>query len=478
MSVLHDMGVLQVENLSKDVAPLVSEGVSAELTKHVSEELLRIRGLRLALPPKPVSKIRFTGLDHALKTASSISVDKEVSDLLSAREELLTAKSNLSAQLQLLRRISFIDTELSVLSLDSATPFAATGEPARVRAAVGELESKLKLVYRALSEGRDSSTAVVVVRNEELEKFGSTIQSLGLRFQRIPDLQGTPIQEASLIEEKLKKIGSELDSVSASLDRISTTWYSELAAVEEQLAIELKKLEVSSKLGYTENLVVLEGWVPEENVAELSHALAQATANTTFVYDSPSSETPPTLMKNPKRVSLFESFVRFYSLPQAEEIDPTLIYSIFFPFFFGFMIGDVGYGVVILLISLWIRRHVTHSGKSIVPGSLRRFGRTILRPTAWLKVANAMMIGSIVAIFFGFLFNEYFGFNFNAQILGPIAKALGVSQFAGRLALDPISSFGLKKLLLFSGYVGLFLVCFGFGLGALNSYWEHNIKHT
>ena len=61
-------------------------------------------------------------------------------------------------------------------------------------------------------------------------------------------------------------------------------------------------------------------------------------------------------MSNPRGVRRFEFFVRFYSLPQATEWDPTLVFAIVFPIFFGFMLGDWGYGLVILLISLWMIR--------------------------------------------------------------------------------------------------------------------------
>ena len=65
-------------------------------------------------------------------------------------------------------------------------------------------------------------------------------------------------------------------------------------------------------------------------------------------------------MRTRKRLKFFESFIRFYSIPDSNEVDPSLIFGVVFPIFFGLMLGDVGYAVCILLISIWIIRRVNH----------------------------------------------------------------------------------------------------------------------
>ena len=73
-----------------------------------------------------------------------------------------------------------------------------------------------------------------------------------------------------------------------------------------------------------------------------------------------SKEQPPTLLKNPRGIRLFEFIIRFYSLPQEYEVDPTLVFALVFPFFFGIMVGDWGYGLAILLISIFIVLRIDH----------------------------------------------------------------------------------------------------------------------
>ena len=91
-----------------------------------------------------------------------------------------------------------------------------------------------------------------------------------------------------------------------------------------------------------------------------------------------------------------------------------MIFAVAFPIFFGLMLGDVGYAVLILLISVWIIRRVNHpERRTVIPLMLRSFASKILKPVQFRKLAKAMIIGSMVGVFMGFLLNAYFGFHEN-----------------------------------------------------------------
>jgi V/A-type H+-transporting ATPase subunit I len=167
---------------------------------------------------------------------------------------------------------------------------------------------------------------------------------------------------------------------------------------------------------------------------------------------------------------VFESFVRFYSLPSGDEFDPTLIFGLIFPLFYGMMLGDVGYGLVILLVCMWVIRRVQGKKRdlNIMPGQLRNFAKTILRPIQMVKLAKAMIPGAIIAIILGFMFNLYFGFHLNSYLFYYVSK-VGLHLPSDGTFLDPIGAFGLRKLLLISGYIGVGMVSFGLVLGILNT---------
>ncbi len=65
---------------------------------------------------------------------------------------------------------------------------------------------------------------------------------------------------------------------------------------------------------------------------------------------------PPTKLSNPVGVRNFELLTTTFGIPKYKEIDPTAFIAIFFPIFFGMMLGDIGYGLLVTVISLYLKR--------------------------------------------------------------------------------------------------------------------------
>ena len=479
LSVLHDLGAVQVEPVSGDALGFLKKEVGGQPMREVSDELLRIRSIKSALPPLPVtSRRKFSSITELLDASKSINIDGEVKDLQTRIEEYESKLENLRDLASLVGKLSFVEVDLANLNLKSASSFVGEMDEEVFARFIEELKNTLGSYLESHTSSNGRVTVLLVVPTDKLSVFGSVIQKMNLRFERIPQLSGTPKQVLENLERQQRELKAEVEKLRGELQSLSAKYYVDVVCVEEQLAIESRKLEVLENLGFTDSLVVIEGWVPERRLKQLRLALDRNTENTTLVFTSePGHETPPTLMENPRPFKPFEAFVRFYSLPQAEEVDPTIIYSLIFPVFFGLMLGDVGYGVLILLIALWIKRYTEHGGHTIVPKGLRVFAKTFFRPSGWAKLSRALIPASIIAIIFGFLFNEYFGFHFNQYLY----QALGCRSTSGVCAtgavLDPTTSFGLKKLLLVSGYVGLGMVTLGFVLGIVDAYWERKPRH-
>ena len=224
----------------------------------------------------------------------------------------------------------------------------------------------------------------------------------------------------------------------------------------------------------------MEGWIPKSKIESVKAELQKHSNDTTALYELKTNENPPTLLNNPKKLRVFESFIRFYSLPSGEEFDPTVIFAFIFPIFYGLMLGDVGYGIVILLVCKWVIRRVEGKKRNfnIMPKFLRKFALTILQPVQMVKLAKAMIPGTIVAIVLGFFFNLYFGFHLNQHLFEYLNHTFGLHLPEDGAFLDPLGTFGLRKLLLFSGYVGIGMVSFGLILGIINSSREGQKKHV
>jgi V/A-type H+-transporting ATPase subunit I len=308
--------------------------------------------------------------------------------------------------------------------------------------------------------------------------LASIVNLFNVKLEAVPKLKGKPSGVVKELKDARNALSSKLTQIQQSLAEISKSKYAFLKGAEEQLAIENEKLEVIGSLGVTSDAFAMEGWVPRPKLEDIKTSFQKYSKGTTLVYQLETNEEPPTLMENPKRFKVFESFIRFYSLPEGREFDPTLIFGLVFPVFYGLMLADVGYGLFILLVSLWVIRRV-EGGKrdfNIMPKFLRNFAKTILKPIQMVKLAKAIIPGSIIAIILGFLFDLYFGFHLNSYLFS-FLNGFGLHLPEHGAFLDPISTFGLRKLLLISGYVGLGMVSFGLVLGMINTYRARHKKH-
>jgi len=135
--------------------------------------------------------------------------------------------------------------------------------------------------------------------------------------------------------------------------------------------------------------------------------------------------------------------------PQSGEIEPTLLLALFFPFFFGLMVGDIGYGICILAFALVVRWF---------------YGR---RSNTIKQLMNILIICSIPTMFFGYLYGEFFG-NLG-QMMGWIQPVT-----IGGTTLDRINI--IVPLIIFTVAIGVFHVFFGLSLGLVNARRRSNKK--
>lgn len=476
VSTLYDMGVMHIEPLSKEASSVLRAEADAGGSKEVSEELLRIRALRAALPPIPVAeRKKFESFLEVINTSKSITIDHEVSTLKERQERLASQLDELKDKIALVQNLQFVREDLSIFDLKSAVSFFGILTAASRAKLLKELPSADAVV--AYSSGTDPVKIIVTVPRASLEKFGSVIQRADVRLQRIPALHGTAPEALAKLQEELKNKESDRANVHGKLLELSQKHYAVISQVEEQLSIESRKLEVLNNFGFTESAFAVEGWVKKSTLPSVKETLSR-NSGSAKVFAIDSEEEPPTLLENPKRLRFFESFIRFYTIPEAHEADPSLIFAIIFPIFYGLMLGDVGYAILILLIAIWIIRRVNHpERKTLIPGALRSFAGRILKPAQFKKLAKALIFGSIAAMVMGFTLNAYFGFGVNQYFFGWLNANLHLGLPADGTFLNPISPRGLKTLLLYSGYIGLGLVSFGLVLGMLNAHWLGERKH-
>src|SRR5271155_3563824 len=300
VSLLYDLGVVQIEPLSKSVASVLHAETDNEASKDVSEEVLRVRSLMSALPPmKSADKKGFSSMTDLIGASKSITIDKEVAALKQAQERLSSQLDDLKNRAALVRNLDFIGGDLSVLDLESASSFFGSLAPEAYEQLKKGVSSMKDVMVQP--SGTDPVKVVVVVPKAELERFGAIIQAADAKLERIPPMKGTGAEVLASLEKQRAQRESELTQANEGLRDISERYYGLLSSVEEQLSIEARKLEITNNFGFTESSFVLEGWVPKKSLQTLKDSLGRL-SDSTILFEIGSESKPPTLMETPKRL--------------------------------------------------------------------------------------------------------------------------------------------------------------------------------
>ncbi len=451
LAVLHDRGVVQVEPLRKEALHLFHAESATDVQRRVADQLLRVRGVRSALPrPGPTTPRSFASREELLEAAERLPIVDRVTALKREEDRLLADRKTVTDREELLTRFSFFPGPLEDLHLPHVLGFfgeaPAESYPA-LRADVSALARALFLEQRTATTVR----FVVAVDASQAEAVGRLAQQRGVVLAAAPALAGPIAENLPALARQRAETDRRLAELRAELATLAGEWYGPVASLEEALAIENRKLEVWGRMGAGASVFALEGWVPVRARPGLEAALASATGGRCVLYDVPTTETPPTLMDNPPFIRRFEFFIRFYSLPQSNEWDPTFVFAFAFPLFFGFMLSDIGYGLVILAFSVWMIEGFP--GRTHVPGFLKRFLTRIMSPAAMQSLAWTLLPGAALAIVFGWFSNEFFG---------PTVSLPGPHW-------DIRTNLG--DLFLVAGFIGLAMVTLGFVLGALQAHY-------
>jgi len=130
--------------------------------------------------------------------------------------------------------------------------------------------------------------------------------------------------------------------------------YAEWPATRTAIAARLRQFAAIQQLGTTRSTFVVRGWVPRRELDRLQAELGEEIAIEEVM--AAEADAAPVLLDNPEAARPFEFLVRLLGVPRAGSLDPTRLMALFLPLFFGIMLGDVAYGLLLLGLATWLRR--------------------------------------------------------------------------------------------------------------------------
>jgi V/A-type H+/Na+-transporting ATPase subunit I len=164
----------------------------------------------------------------------------------------------------------------------------------------------------------------------------------------------------SEIKKEIAQINEQINAHAVnSMEAIKKYGYEVKESAEYKQALEDTEKQAEEKV------MLLEGWVPEAREDELLAYLEQK--NILYLTQKPTvKDNAPILLKNKKFSEKFEMLGELYSLPKYAELDMTPFFAPFYMLFFGFCLGDAGYGLLMVAATLFLKKKVKRELKAVM----------------------------------------------------------------------------------------------------------------
>ncbi len=144
--------------------------------------------------------------------------------------------------------------------------------------------------------------------------------------------------EMAETDEKIQELTQRIAGFAGERER--------LRAVSDYYRTRAEKYKFLGTIPQSEEVFFFEGWVPKDQADRVKTLLSEGFGALVEVETPAEDMVTPTLLKNNKFSASVESVLESYGLPQKGRVDPTFVMSIFYVFFFGMMLSDAGYGLV------------------------------------------------------------------------------------------------------------------------------------
>jgi len=246
--------------------------------------------------------------------------------------------------------------------------------------------------------------AVLLVPPTDATRVERLLAQAGVHELPMPEGSGgkTLGQLGPTLTSRLDALDADLTTLDRERQAMSQAVGPGLAGARAAAEDRLLGLAAKGKAAATPRSFVVEGWIPESGFARLTQTLTARFGGRVVVEsvarEEWRGESAPVVLHNPRLFRPFEMITRMVPLPAYGTIDPTPFVAVFFPMFFGLILGDIGYGLLLGVLALWLR----HGGAT---GSSRR------------AVAEVLGAGAAFAVAFGIAFGEFFG-NLGARWFG------------------------------------------------------------
>ena len=385
---LAKLGCVQVTEIQEELQEQENQGLvhreSSELTALKSQQATLDRALQLLesyapaktplLSAKPVQEsdafLETQGLQQALELAAAIGEREDRIRRIGAEE------SRQRSLIESLRPWESLDlpletegTERSALVLGSFSNRIPLSE---VEAALAEAAEEAELF--PVSQDKSQRYVLLLAAKEQLPAAQESLRSFGFSAASLSGCSGTAREGIAAAKKTLQELAAEKETLSGEI-AAQAPHRDELKLAFDRVSTQIAMAETEDRLYGTDATVVLEGWVPAEQEEKLTKLLErfECAWETRDPAEDEYADVPVKL-KNNKFSNALNMVTNMYSLPAYGTVDPNPIMAPFFILFYGLMMADMGYGLIMIAAALVAMKKIKPRGGTLAFCQLLLYG--------------------------------------------------------------------------------------------------------
>ena len=220
------------------------------------------------------------------------------------------------------------------------------------------------LTWQQASSDRSLRYLLVMCHGSVKERALSALRDLGFSTVSFRGMTGTAKENDKALAENLAALEKERQEIEQRIAGLGGKREALLEA-SDRAAIALRREEAKSRLVGTDKVFLLEGWLPADRCAEIEKTLEPFTC-AIETREPTEDEYPqvPVQLKNNKLTRPLNMVTEMYSLPAYGTLDPNPLMAPFFILFYGIMMADMGYGLLMMIASVVISKKYRPKGTS------------------------------------------------------------------------------------------------------------------
>ncbi len=283
---------------------------------------------------------------------------------------------------------------------------------------IHEIQNSLSdLIVHPIKLDDEKSSITVIGSQEDSEKILKVLRSFNVHPIQIPtDLPQNPGSAYDISQKTTKELEKKYAEITKKIEKMKVALLPKLLSLYESSKTAKDILEVTRKPGGTKNFAIIQGYIPD-SMEKRFKALTDSYVSITEPVkpDKDSTTQLPTLLVNNRYTKTFEVITETQGLPNYGEVDPTPIIAYVWPVFYGVMFGDLGHGLLLFGLGMYLRYRGI--------GNLKTWA-TLLAASG----AAASIAGLGTGEMFGFHIDKMAILSQVFEPLGPLIGALNVSE--------------------------------------------------